>query len=129
MFQVPVGERCCRVKTFNSEDKNCSTVNYYQCGRASVTKCCMSELLVQLLDEPAFNALRTREQLGYDVTCQRRTTYNTLGFLITVSTGVSAVTRPAFGQLTDAVSSHTANRSLSISKLFFFYPTSKHAGS
>ncbi|XP_052126972.1 nardilysin-like [Frankliniella occidentalis] len=82
---VPLGERCCRVRTFNPDDKNCSTVNYYQCGRATVVKCCMSELLVQLLDEPVFNALRTREQLGYDVTCQRRTTYNTLGFLITVN--------------------------------------------
>ena len=89
--QVPLGERCCRVKTFNQEDKNCSTVNYYQCGRATVLKCCMSELLVQLLDEPVFNALRTREQLGYDVTCQRRTTYNTLGFLISVS-GVPGLT-------------------------------------
>lgn len=84
---MPLGERCCRVKTFNQDDKNCSTVNYYQCGRATVLKCCMSELLVQLLDEPVFNALRTREQLGYDVTCQRRTTYNTLGFLISVSGG------------------------------------------
>ena len=44
----------------------------------------MIELLVMLMEEPLFDQLRTREQLGYDVSVSLRDTHAILGFTITV---------------------------------------------
>lgn len=37
-----------------------------------------------IIQEPLFDTLRTKEQLGYDVSCSNRDTFGILGFSITV---------------------------------------------
>lgn len=39
-----------------------------------------------IMEEPLFNQLRTKEQLGYDVCCLYRDTYGVLGYSVTVYT-------------------------------------------
>lgn len=84
VMQLPLGEMCCRVKSFNKTDSNCVTTNYYQSGKATIRDVCIAEMVVMLLEEPLFNILRTREQLGYDVSALTRDTFGILGFSITV---------------------------------------------
>ncbi|KAK3915014.1 Nardilysin [Frankliniella fusca] len=84
VMQIPHGEMCCRVKSFNTADTNCVTTNYYQSGKATIRDVCIAEMVVMLLEEPLFNILRTREQLGYDVSALTRDTFGILGFSITV---------------------------------------------
>ena len=84
VMQIPHGEMCCRVKSFNEADTNCVTTNYYQSGKATIRDVCIAEMVVMLLEEPLFNILRTREQLGYDVSALTRDTFGILGFSITV---------------------------------------------
>jgi hypothetical protein len=44
--QIPLGEHCCRVKSFNSQDPNSSVTNYYQSGPISIKSLCIVELLM-----------------------------------------------------------------------------------
>ncbi|CAG2065152.1 unnamed protein product, partial [Timema podura] len=39
-----------------------------------------------LMEEPLFNNLRTKEQLGYSISCELRDTFGILGFTISVNT-------------------------------------------
>ncbi|KAF7987713.1 hypothetical protein HCN44_003576 [Aphidius gifuensis] len=51
----------------NIHHKSSCTEIYYQCGVQSTENNMNLELLVQLISEPCFNVLRTKEQLGYIV--------------------------------------------------------------
>lgn len=84
VMQIPHGEMCCRVKSFNKTDTNCVTTNYYQSGKATIRDVCIAEMIMMLLEEPLFNILRTKEQLGYDVSALTRDTFGILGFSVTV---------------------------------------------
>lgn len=52
-----------------------------------------------IIEEPLFNTLRTKEQLGYNVYCSIRETYGILGFTITVN-----------AQATKSTTQHVDNR-------------------
>ena len=84
-------ERCIKIpsgpslqfseKTKNADEDNCGVEIYFQCcsggdpkDRAAV------DLLEQIISEPAYNQLRTREQLGYTVYSGMRLTHGILGF-------------------------------------------------
>jgi insulysin len=55
---------------FNPNESNSSLTYYMHLGtRTSSTARVTGSLLTQILTEPAFNILRTREQLGYIVLC------------------------------------------------------------
>lgn len=88
VYQLPLGEKCCRVNSFNYEDKNCITSNYFQYGPASIKEYCLVEMLLMLMEEPLFDKLRTQEQLGYDVSCTVRDTFGILGFSIAVNSQI-----------------------------------------
>jgi insulysin len=49
----------------NAEDINSSVCSYYQAGALTIESCARLMLLAQLMKEPAFTQLRTKEQLGY----------------------------------------------------------------
>lgn len=53
-----------QIGTVDSEDLKTSVLN---------------EILCRLIDEPVFNILRTKEQLGYIVSCETKLSYGTLG--------------------------------------------------
>ncbi|XP_073259534.1 nardilysin-like [Porites lutea] len=86
VIQLPESECICRVMSFNKEDDNTVVTNYYQSGPASVEEYTKMELMLMKMEEPCFDVLRTREQLGYSVFCTCRNTFGILGFSVTVQT-------------------------------------------
>lgn len=54
------------------------------CHRGNV----INSYVQMLMEEPVFDALRTKEQLGYSVFSMMRYTFGVLGFSITVNTQV-----------------------------------------
>ncbi|KAF5276282.1 hypothetical protein FQA39_LY06631 [Lamprigera yunnana] len=85
MNQIPVGEHCLRVNSFNKENPNSIITNYYQCGVADIKNTVILELILLLIEEPLFDTLRTKEQLGYKVGCLLRDTNGVLGYTINVT--------------------------------------------
>ena len=48
------------------------------------------------MEEPCYNVLRTKEQLGYSVSCGIRQTFGVLGFCLNVISGeICSVALPA----------------------------------
>lgn len=45
-------------------------------------------MLQMIIEEPLFDTLRTKEQLGYDVHCLSHDTYGIMGYSITVNTQI-----------------------------------------
>nr|XP_043636150.1 nardilysin-like isoform X2 [Erigeron canadensis] len=72
----------------NKLDTNSVVELYYQIEPEVGSNLAKSKALVDLLDEiveePLFNQLRTKEQLGYVVNCSPRVTYRILGFCFQV---------------------------------------------
>lgn len=72
----------------NKLDTNSVVELYYQIEPEVASSLPKSKALVDLLDEiveePLFNQLRTKEQLGYVVDCSPRVTYRILGFCFRV---------------------------------------------
>jgi len=62
-----------RLQGWNEQDSNSCVVNLFQMGPMDVRTNATLSLLHQLLREPAFNQLRTEEQLGYIVHTQVKT--------------------------------------------------------
>ncbi|KAG7175785.1 Nardilysin-like, partial [Homarus americanus] len=75
-----------RVNGVNSADTNSSVVNYYQYKEGSLMLEVILEFIQMVMDEPVFDVLRTREQLGYHVFCTNHNTFGILGLSITVNT-------------------------------------------
>ncbi|XP_032680712.1 nardilysin-like isoform X2 [Odontomachus brunneus] len=84
--QLPLGIYCCKVRNLNPTDVNSVVLNYYQLGVDSDQMRAMIHLMLLMLEEPMFNQLRTKEQLGYEVRCDHKNSYGVLGVCITVFT-------------------------------------------
>uniref|UniRef100_A0A182M321 Nardilysin n=1 Tax=Anopheles culicifacies TaxID=139723 RepID=A0A182M321_9DIPT len=82
--EIPIGENYLRVSNFREQDVNTVTTTFYQAGPVTPFLHACLELLVSLLEEPLFDVLRTKEQLGYDVSTTLRDNAGILGFSITV---------------------------------------------
>ncbi|KRT84342.1 Peptidase, partial [Oryctes borbonicus] len=67
VHELPNGEYCCRTMSFNENDSNSIIVNYYQSDRFTMRNNVILELLMMYIEEPLFDILRTKEQLGYHV--------------------------------------------------------------
>merc|ERR1719354_548015 len=81
-----------QVDTLNMSDTNTLVTNYYQAGPGGIREHVILELISQIMEEPVFDTLRTREQLGYSVYSQLRNTFGVLGFSITVNTQATKYT-------------------------------------
>ncbi len=57
---------------------------YYQFGPQNIANAVKLDLLEQILYEPFFDQLRTKQQLGYSVSSSGRCTFGVLGFLFSV---------------------------------------------
>ncbi|XP_064605323.1 nardilysin-like [Liolophura sinensis] len=85
--QLPRGKfYYCRVENFNKEDVNSSVTHYYQLEPTSIKASCICDLISSCMEEPCFDILRTREQLGYSVWCASHLTNGILGFSLNVET-------------------------------------------
>lgn len=82
--EIAVGKFSCSVPSFNEDDTNSAVTNYYQSGPIDLKSSCILEIIMMLMQEPLFNILRTKKQLGYDVSCTYLDTFGMLGFFISV---------------------------------------------
>ena len=87
VFRVP----CTGILVFdtarNAAETNSCVECYYQVGThaaASPRDRALADLAGQVVGEPAFDVLRTKEQLGYTVMCGSRFTHGVLGFVFAV---------------------------------------------
>jgi nardilysin len=83
--QIPLGEHYISVQTFRQNDANTIITNFYQVGESSISLMSMLDLLDLLKEDPLFDILRTKEQLGYDVSGSVRANYGILGYAIAVN--------------------------------------------
>lgn len=83
--EIPVGVAYIRCPTMNDSDVNTVTDNYYQLGPISILSNCLLDLLILVAEEPVFDILRSKEQLGYDVDCGLRDSFGILGYTISVN--------------------------------------------
>lgn len=68
------------LKCFNEDEENSAIVSYFQYGLPnSVVEELRHQLIFLMMDEPAYDYLRTKEQIGYLVFCQMWNYRNTLG--------------------------------------------------
>ncbi|XP_050677562.1 nardilysin-like isoform X2 [Leptidea sinapis] len=86
VHQLPLGDRKLRVMSLNPASTNSIVTNYYQGEVATVNDTATLEVLMMLMEEPVFDVLRTKEQLGYSVFNLVRYTFGVNGFTITVNT-------------------------------------------
>ncbi|KAG0572112.1 hypothetical protein KC19_VG069600 [Ceratodon purpureus] len=81
----------------NEAEENSIVEMYFQLekdlGKESLRVRSLMDLLEQMIQEPCFNQLRTKEQLGYRVDCGVRVTFKILGFCFRVQ---SAKFNPVF---------------------------------
>lgn len=68
----------------NSVHRSSSVETYFQCGLQGTHQNMLLELLCQIFAEPAFDELRTKEQLGYIVWCGIRRANGTQGLRVIV---------------------------------------------
>ncbi|XP_058457946.1 nardilysin-like isoform X2 [Malaya genurostris] len=82
--EIPLGNNYLTLKSFRDNDVNTATTNFYQAGPVTPAQNSRLELLVMLIEEPLFDILRTKEQLGYDVSTTIRDNFGVKGLSITV---------------------------------------------
>ena len=87
---LPSGEHYLRVGCHDPKNTNTVVVNYYQFPKAKAGLADYTALMVasHIMEEPVFDVLRTKEQLGYSVYAAVRNTYATLGLVIYVNSQV-----------------------------------------
>lgn len=84
IHKIPIGTSYVKVTSMRHNDLNSIIKNYYQVGKSTIHKECMTEFIVSVLNEPLFDTLRSHEQLGYGVACTLRQNCGVLGITITV---------------------------------------------
>ena len=63
----------------DASNENSGVMSYFQIGSADTKQELINSILMQYLDEPFFNDLRTQQQLGYVVYCRQRQHINIIG--------------------------------------------------
>ncbi|CAG9861965.1 unnamed protein product [Phyllotreta striolata] len=84
--KLPIGEKCVLLESFDKSNPNSDIQNYYQVGEYRLKDSVILDLIMMVLEEPAFDALRTKEQLGYSVYCGSSTMDGILVFFVSVTT-------------------------------------------
>jgi len=69
-------------------EPNTAVEVYFQIGKDNLRERVLIELLVHMMDEPFYDQLRTKDQLGYDVSCDVRWTFGIMGMIFCVVTNV-----------------------------------------
>jgi nardilysin len=83
--EIPIGNDCCRVASLCGTNKNSAITNYYQISPGTIELHCFLTLLSSIMEEPCFDILRTKEGLGYYVSCTDYDTFGISGFGVSVS--------------------------------------------
>lgn len=61
--------------SLDPKDPNTAVEVYFQIGKDNLLDRCLVDLIAHILDEPFYAELRTKQQLGYSVSCGARWTY------------------------------------------------------
>ena len=77
----------------NPDESNVCVECYFQVGAFSIELAAKLDLLEQVLSEPFFDSLRTKQQLGYSVSCGMRNTFSVVGFCFQVVSSAYSVTQ------------------------------------
>ena len=83
---IPEGVHCICLPSLDTTDANTLVTNYYKTGPGCLKQHAVLETLAKLVEEPVFDTLRTKEQLGYSVSSCLRNTQGVLGLSVTVNT-------------------------------------------
>ncbi|KAH8343533.1 hypothetical protein KR059_012169 [Drosophila kikkawai] len=83
--QLPLGTNVIRCHALNEQDTNTVITNFYQIGPNTVRVESILDLMMMFVDEPLFDQLRTKEQLGYHVGATVRINYGIAGYSIMVN--------------------------------------------
>ncbi|KAH9309723.1 hypothetical protein KI387_037634, partial [Taxus chinensis] len=82
------GNLTCNAKVKNKSEENSAVELYFQIDQdfeeKSTRARAVADLFEEIVHEPFFNQLRTKEQLGYVVDCSTRMTHRVLGFCFRV---------------------------------------------
>ncbi|XP_066596131.1 nardilysin [Prorops nasuta] len=85
--EIPKGIHEVKVKNINKTDVNSTVANYYQfCDNQTHDLVAVVDLILMIMQEPMFNQLRTKEQLGYNVFCTSNDTYGVSGYSMVINT-------------------------------------------
>ena len=90
--EIPVGKTYLRTDCYDPKNTNTMVVNYYQYKPGSLKEMAVLQVIELLMEEPVFDILRTKEQLGYSVFCMIRNTYGTLAMSIAVNSQATKFT-------------------------------------
>lgn len=82
---LPLTSSYIRAKTYDPQDDNTIVTNYYQIEPISYLTQVELDLLGMITDEPLFDTLRNKEQLGYDISCRVHDNFGILGHSITIN--------------------------------------------
>lgn len=86
---LPLNKICVIEETLVSKDEaNSSLIVHFQYEEVKIKTKIMQDLLISFVKEPAFDYLRTKEQLGYIVMCLPDDHRGVLGFSILVQSSV-----------------------------------------
>jgi secreted Zn-dependent insulinase-like peptidase len=79
-----------RVRSLDPAEPNIAVELYTQIAKDNLRERVLIDLLVHILEEPLYNQLRTKEQIGYDVSCDARWSYGVMGLVFHVITSVKS---------------------------------------
>jgi secreted Zn-dependent insulinase-like peptidase len=71
-------------------DPNTAVEVYFQVGKDKLEDRVMVDLLMNMMDEPFFDHLRTKDQYGYEVECDTRWSYGITGMVFRVVSNVKS---------------------------------------
>lgn len=90
--KIPDGNHVLYVKSLLPNDKNSTITNFYQIIKSTIRNQCLVEFVEKLMEDPIFDILRTKEQLGYSVGCSHRVNNGLIGFSVTLQIQVRNLT-------------------------------------
>ena len=76
------------VPSKEQHDPNTAVEVYFQVGKDNLQERVLIDLLMNMMDEPFFDQLRTKDQLGYEVDCDCRWSYGIMGMVFRVVSNV-----------------------------------------
>eukprot|EP00804_Cyclotella_cryptica_P020270 CCRYP_015887-RA/>CCRYP_015887-RA protein AED:0.05 eAED:0.05 QI:160/1/1/1/1/1/6/125/1294 len=92
VVNAPQAVDYCDIVTSSQDpkDPNTAVEVYFQIGKDNLLDRCLVDLIAHILDEPFYAELRTKQQLGYSVSCGARWTYGVIGISFKVVTSVKS---------------------------------------
>lgn len=71
-------------------DPNTCVEIYFQIGKDNIVEWVLIDLIAQMMHEPLYDQLRTKDQFGYEVSCDSRWTYGVMGMFFRVVTSTKS---------------------------------------